>query len=31
MQTPQLKYSNDKYNETIASMLSLSGIAVFLI
>ena len=31
MQTPQLKYTNDKYNESIASMLSLFGIAVSLI
>ena len=30
MQTSQLKYTtNDKYNESIASMLSLSGIGSF--
>ena len=31
MQTPNSNITNDKYNENIASMLSLSGIAVSLI
>ena len=31
MQTPNRNATDDKYNESIASMLSLSGIAVSLI
>ena len=31
MQIPNWNTTKDKYNESIASMLSLSGIAVFLI
>ena len=31
MQTPNWNITNDKYSESIASMLSLSGIAVSLI